>query len=309
MLGHRIASVVIPTKNRPEFLARAAASVAAQTYRPLELIIVDDGSRSPVSADIVGPLDGVELKILRNAQSKGVSSARNMGARAAQGRFVAFLDDDDQWLADKLANQIDCILASDGRLGGCGCQMRVVDTEGRLIDEPVRSLKRAEIVAGLVLSDENIVPSTLLFERNKFLDLGGYREDMPVAEDCEFLLRFLLSHDFTVLPDRLVNFTEHGGERLTRNLAAAFEGEAMYLDFVVQNRAALGAGRRVVGYRHAKLGHHAMLVRKWGPGLRHFLSGMRLYPIDRRICGGMLLSLLGPQIYRRFMSLRMKRIR
>lgn len=302
-------SAVITTKDRPDFLELAVASVVAQSYRPLELIIIDDGSQPPVSREILGPLNGISVRIVCNDRSRGVSASRNLGARLAEGRFIAFLDDDDQWLPTKIAEQMTWVGNPEKNYSGCGCLMEVYDHFGNLMAKPIRSSRREEIISNLLYRDENIVPSTLLFDREKFLALGGYREDMPVAEDCEFLLRFLLRHDFTVLPAALLRFTEHKGARLTRNFAAGYEGEAKYRDFVFEHRQQLDARKRDLGYRNAKAGHQAMLAGKWLTGLREFAAGLLLYPWDRRVFFGTILSLSGPATYRRVMSTRMERIR
>lgn len=309
-LPRPLISAIVTTKDRPDFIVRSAASVLAQTYRPLQLIIVDDGSEMPVTRDMFDPPGDIRLTILRNERSGGVSVARNRGVHAAEGAFIAFLDDDDLWLPQKLAWQIQGLLASSPTVKVCGCQLSVVDGSGALVAEPDRPESREETIASLVLSDENMTPSTLMFDHQCFVDLGGYREDMPAAEDRELLLRFLLRHDIVVLPDRLVHFTEHRGERLTRNSEAMFAGEVAYLDFVSRNIAALGIDRRqALGYRHAKVGHQAMLARRWRIGLKHFLAGVLHCPFDKRVSGGALLSLLGPGLYRRLIVLRLARLR
>src|SRR5579859_7824272 len=98
-------SVVIPVYNRTAELRRAVRSVLAQTYADLELIVVDDAS----SEDIAGALDGIDdprLKLIRKSVNQGAAAARNTGIQAATGRWVAFLDSDDEWLPQKLELQL-----------------------------------------------------------------------------------------------------------------------------------------------------------------------------------------------------------
>lgn len=305
-----LVTAIITTKDRPDFLSKAVSSVLAQTYRPLELIIVDDGSAIPVVERVFENPGSVAVKIIRNETSNGVSSARNCGVSQANGHFVAFLDDDDQWAAKKIEKQAGFLSEHTGRTMACGCQITVVGQDGAFITNPDRPTKREDIIANLAYSDENITPSTLMFDRHAFQKLGGFREDMPTAEDREFLLRFLLSNDIAVLSERLVNFTEHKGARLTRNSDAMFQGELKYLAFIRMNAKALAIDRRrAVGYRLAKVGHQAMLAGKWWIGLANFTRGLSMYPLDKRIVGGWLLALLGPSIYYQLISLRIERIR
>ena len=100
-----LVSVVIPTRHRPVLVARALRSVLAQTYRSIEVIVVLDGPDDTTEAQLrATPDDRLRLLVL-NAQS-GAGAARNAAAATARGEWVAFLDDDDEWMPDKLACQI-----------------------------------------------------------------------------------------------------------------------------------------------------------------------------------------------------------
>jgi glycosyltransferase involved in cell wall biosynthesis len=95
-------SVIIPTHNRWPMIAEAVESVLAQSFRALELIVIDDGSSD-------GTVDRLQkyaasLRLI-SQERRGVAAARNYGVRSAQGRYVAFLDSDDLWLSDKLEIQ------------------------------------------------------------------------------------------------------------------------------------------------------------------------------------------------------------
>ena len=98
-------SVVIPTNGRPELLERAILSVLAQTHSNLEVLVVLDGDdgRTPHS---VGQIQDPRVSLITLAHSVGGAEARNAGVRAARGRYIALLDDDDEWLPNKLAKQL-----------------------------------------------------------------------------------------------------------------------------------------------------------------------------------------------------------
>jgi glycosyltransferase involved in cell wall biosynthesis len=104
-------SIIIPTRNRREYLLQALDSVFAQTYRDCEVIVVDDGSADD-TADALAPLvrDG-RLRHVRQPYS-GPPSARNRGLGEARGAYIALLDDDDLWPADKLAWQVEALDAN-----------------------------------------------------------------------------------------------------------------------------------------------------------------------------------------------------
>jgi glycosyltransferase involved in cell wall biosynthesis len=97
-------SVVIPCKDRQLALGHALMSVFAQTYEDFEVIVVDDGSAVPLRATACG--GDSRLQFVRHEVNKGAAAARNSGIAAARGRFIAFLDSDDIWRRDKLAQHV-----------------------------------------------------------------------------------------------------------------------------------------------------------------------------------------------------------
>ncbi len=103
-----LVSVVIPVYNCEAYLAEALDSVLAQTYRPVEIIVVDDGS-SDRSASVAARYSGVRCLTQPHA---GAGAARNLGAASASGSFLAFLDADDLWVSDKLESQMAAFRAS-----------------------------------------------------------------------------------------------------------------------------------------------------------------------------------------------------
>src|SRR5260370_12535343 len=108
-----LVSTVIPTRGRPELLLRAVRSVLAQTLREIEAVIVIDGD-DPATERALEELvreDG-RVRVIALATSVGGSDARNRGVDAASGEWVAFLDDDDEWLPGKLQAQLEAVTSS-----------------------------------------------------------------------------------------------------------------------------------------------------------------------------------------------------
>ena len=90
-----LVTVVIPTFNRADLLPRAVRSVLDQTYRPLELIVVDDCSEDATPLVLAPWTANEEMRVIRHEKNQGVSAARNSGIRAGRGELIAFLDSDD----------------------------------------------------------------------------------------------------------------------------------------------------------------------------------------------------------------------
>ena len=103
-----IVTVITPTYNHSETLPRAIESVLDQTFEDFEYIVVDDASTDNTKS-IVEPYDDDRIHYVRHEENKGGSAARNTGITKARGRYVAFLDADDEWLPGKLAAQVECL--------------------------------------------------------------------------------------------------------------------------------------------------------------------------------------------------------
>ncbi len=124
-----LVSVVIPTYNRALHLGAAIESALGQTYRPLEVIVVDDGSTDG-TADVVATF-GSDVRYLHQPNG-GVAAARNLGLRHARGEFIAFLDSDDRWQPWKLAAQVE-LLRKRPDIGMVWTDMTAVDGHGRVL--------------------------------------------------------------------------------------------------------------------------------------------------------------------------------
>src|SRR5580693_6524934 len=108
-----LVSAVIPTRGRPELLLRAVRSVLAQTLREIEVVVVIDGE-DPATERALAEFvrEDSRIRVIALAMSVGGSDARNRGAAAASGEWIAFLDDDDEWLPDKLQRQLEAVATS-----------------------------------------------------------------------------------------------------------------------------------------------------------------------------------------------------
>jgi glycosyltransferase involved in cell wall biosynthesis len=104
-------SVVIPTRGRALLVNRAVESALAQTHSPIEVIVVIDGIDTQTEQVLSG-INDHRLRVVLNAVSQGGAETRNLGVRQASGTWIAFLDDDDEWLPEKLEKQITLLLAS-----------------------------------------------------------------------------------------------------------------------------------------------------------------------------------------------------
>ena len=229
---HPLVSVVIPTRNRASLLSRAIASVQRQTYRDLEIIVVDDASDNEIS-ELVASFDDPRIRSFRHELNRGASAARNTGIEHALGEYIAFLDDDDEWLPTKLAKQVRLIQEAPPEVGLVYCWMDHFDPQGRLVYKTHPTLRG--YVFGQVLDRPRLGGCpTLLVRRRVFDSVGGFDEDLPRGNDGDFLRRTCLKYSVDLVPEVLVRVNvSQQRERITRfdeqGIRNAIKGQSVKL--------------------------------------------------------------------------------
>ena len=199
-----LVSVIIPTYNRWPMVREAVESVLAQTAGGYELIVVDDGSTDETRCRLADY--GSRLAVLTQSR-RGVSAARNLGARRASGKYLAFLDSDDLWHPCKLQRQLD-FMERNPEIGICQTDeiwirngVRV--NPGNRHRKPSGDIFRASLELCLVS------PSAVMMRRELFERVGGFDESLPVCEDYDLWLRIVKDTEIPLVPELLV--TKRGG--------------------------------------------------------------------------------------------------
>lgn len=205
-LGIRLRiSVVIPVFNRRELVGRAISSVLGQTRPPHEIIVVDDASGDG-TADLVRRRFP-DVVLLENRRNRGVSHARNLGVRRAEGDWIAFLDSDDEWLAGKLERQI-ALLSEKPEVPLCHCE-EIWVRNGVRVNPRRKHRKRGGDLFMDCLALCVISPSAALLRRELFDALGGFDESLPACEDYDLWLRICARHEVGFVPQPLL--VKYGG--------------------------------------------------------------------------------------------------
>jgi glycosyltransferase involved in cell wall biosynthesis len=178
-------SVVISTKDRPQFLRAAVSSVQRQSRRVDELFIVNDGSPAGVPPEV--RTDGVV--VIQNERSRGGAYARNLGASHATGDVLMFLDDDDEWTEQKVEAQLArfeeapaCVLVYSGR------RIRSDRALDRVIRQ-VSSKRQGNLYPSIFAANLVGVTSSVALRRSAFLAVGGFDETLPCRQDYDLWLR------------------------------------------------------------------------------------------------------------------------
>jgi glycosyltransferase involved in cell wall biosynthesis len=199
-------SVVIPAYNSEPFIAEAIESVLAQTVPPDEVIVVDDGSTDG-TADALQRF-GSRVQLLQQA-NKGPSAARNRGASAARGTWLAFIDADDTWLPTKLQRQLE--IASAEKVKMVYTDRFNIGNKGALPDvqSEVQRLYRGDVFLDLLQEGNHISLSSVLIETELFQALGGFAEHIRSGEDWDLWIRLAERHRIGVVDEPLLRYRFH----------------------------------------------------------------------------------------------------
>lgn len=208
---HRV-SVVIPCYNGMPYLPESLDSALAQTFRPIQIIVVDDGS-TDTSAQVVleyarrYPDRGIQLIQQANA---GESAARNTGTRAATGSWVAIFDADDRWDETKLEKQLaavdqagpQCVLVHTGE--------RVYQPDGTTVQSDlVKGAQRTGWCTDKLVEPFKIGHPTVLVRREALERIGGYDESLVHAVDLDVYLKLSVLGTFAFVPEYLLHYRIH----------------------------------------------------------------------------------------------------
>lgn len=211
-------AVVTRTKNRPLLLRRAAQSVARQSWKNIQWVVVNDGGETAPVREIIqaSGIDPTQITLIDNSSSVGMEAASNMGVRAVDTEFVVIHDDDDQWEPDFLRESVEFLqkpraAAADfeGVLSRAWRVSEQIDGDQVIIhrSEPympwVTEVSLAQMAVGNFFA-----PISFLYRRWVFDDIGGYDERLPVLGDWRFNLDFLMRANIGLL-DRYLSHYHH----------------------------------------------------------------------------------------------------
>lgn len=272
-------SVVITTCGRePDILRRAIDSVLCQTYSDWELIVVDDSPQDYVQRDeirqtvetIGRSAEGSRIRYIAHEVNRGACAARNTGLAAAGGEYIAYLDDDDEWLPEKLNIQVQKAREAgpDVALIYCGSYVQVDGTDQVVLRKQVYC--RGYIFDSLIL--ENYIGSTSfpLMRTECLREIGGFDILMQSAQDADVWLRLAARYQIDYVEDPLVCYHRHGGARITTNVEKKIAGMERLNE---KNQAYLSEHPQAFCIRNMKLacvyakgGKFGKALRTWGKG-------------------------------------------
>ncbi|GAA0814656.1 glycosyltransferase family 2 protein [Spirilliplanes yamanashiensis] len=277
MTGHPRVSVVVATCDRPGLLDRAVAAVLAQDYPgEIECVVVYD--HVDVRTLDLTPGPGRSLAYATNTHRQGLPGGRNTGAERSTGELIAFCDDDDVWLPDKLRHQVELLRAHPGAAAaGCGIRLQ---GPGFTRD---RVLGRDRVVLADLLADRvmEVHSSTVVVRRETWAAVGDVDENIPggYGEDYEWLLRVAAHGPIVMAPQVLVIVDWHGGSFFFGRWAMIVEAQR----YLLRRHPELARSRSGLARIHGQIAFALASGHRRREALRELLRVLRLNPVEKRI--------------------------
>ena len=183
-----LVSAIITTRNRPQLLERAINSILCQTHQNIEIIIVDDAStdHTPELVEKYKHCSSIEIRYLRQAQCLGAPAARNLGISKANGKFIAGLDDDDEWMPERIENLVEA----------WSPQCSFVFAKDNVIrkDNKINRNHKGNCYTLQCILYRNVIGNQVLVEKEKISGVGGFDESLTACQDYDMWLRLMLEY-------------------------------------------------------------------------------------------------------------------
>lgn len=193
-------SVIIPTFNRAQRVARAVSSVLSQDFSDLEIIVVNDGSTDGTQGALAK--FSHKINILTHSSNLGVSAARNTGIKRSSAEFISFLDSDDYWRPEKLGEQIAFFKRHPE---GAVCQTEEIwIRKGHRVNPQKKHLKPSGDIFVPSLKLCLVSPSAVMLKRSVLEHVGLFDESLPVCEDYDLWLRIACRYPVYLIKKPLV---------------------------------------------------------------------------------------------------------
>jgi GT2 family glycosyltransferase len=214
-------SVIVPHHNRTDFLLDALLSIRAQTVQPMEILVVDDNS-NPEHRKRLESYAGLAT-ILHTPANLGNSGARNFGAQHAKGEWLAFLDDDDTYVPDKLESQVR-YLQNHPECDAVGCGLTMISSDGR--KEYWGSQATGTVSLPDALRTTAAMSQGLLIRRDVYQRLGGFDQHRTAMEDYEFGIRLIAAgYRLDFVGEPLFIYRRGGRDQITKQWGRMFRAE------------------------------------------------------------------------------------
>lgn len=278
---NKLVSCIIPSYKRADMLKRAINSVLAQTYKNIEILVVDDnipGDEYSLQLKEILKEFGKHVTLVTQEKHINGAVARNVGVKFSHGEYIAFLDDDDEWLPNKIERQVRVLEANshiDGVAGGAtewkdGKEISTLNTSS--ISEDNLQLK-------VLLRKVRFATTTFICRKSAYDEIGGFNEKLIRSQDLQLVADFLTCHRiFPLTNERTVRIhVESGINRLdSKKLALNKEAYFKAMD-TVMHRYSNSTQRRIKSAHYYEVALVAIREKKYFFALKYILKGLKSF--------------------------------
>jgi glycosyltransferase involved in cell wall biosynthesis len=290
MVDELLVSVIMPAYNRAYIISRAISSVLNQTHTNFELIIVDDGSADN-TAEVVKNFDDRRIKYIKHARNLGIAAARNTGMVISRGEYIAFIDSDDEWLPNKLLEQLIAFERACSEVGAIYSQMQNIE-KGKITYIYPKTPPEGDIHRH-ILSGLPIYLLVLLVKRKYVKQTGMFDIDFVFAEDWDFCIRLSKVCNFKFVETPLANRYVMSDSISICNPAAPSEFKKM----LAKHFDEIHKDRRILAAYYFRLGDSLCLTNNLAEGRRYFLKAIKANAFNVKSCVALIASLPGHDFY------------
>jgi glycosyltransferase involved in cell wall biosynthesis len=284
MTNSSLVSVIITCYNQGRFLGDAIESVLKQSHRPIEIVVVDDGSTDD-SSQVARKYLGVELIRQSNA---GLAAARNAGLNSCRGDFVVFLDADDRLLPLALETGTDRLNAHSNCAFAYGSYSLITE-EGMPIHASRRDILEGEPYLRLLRSNYIGMHATVMYRRGIFDEVGRFDTSLAACEDYDMFLRITRNHPIYCHGQTIAEYRQHGSN-MSLNLDLMLRHALLVLgsqwEYVRRNRPAREAYRAGTAHWRDYYGEKLLgalgsrvRARQWKQAIAGGLTLLRYHPL------------------------------
>jgi len=222
-------SVVIPTHNRADLLPRAIKSVQAQTWTDLEIVVVSDGSEDDTKA-VVEALakEDPRIKFIEYFPARGGNIARNTGIENASGEFVAFLDDDDEFMPEKLEKQM-AVMESDPEIGLVYTGVRIIYVNEQ-VTYRTNSKAQGDLSKEILLDNCIGTTSTVMAKKDVLLKAGMFDVKLRALQDFDLWIRVCQLCKVGLVPEEMINYYNYTGTKQVSALTGKYIESFAYIN-------------------------------------------------------------------------------
>jgi GT2 family glycosyltransferase len=235
-----LVSVIMPAYNAAAFIEAALESALCQTYRHLEIIVVDDGSKDNTAALVETIAKRDSRVCLLRQPNAGVAAARNRAIAASDGEFIAPLDADDLWMPDKIERQVECMRQGGPRVGLVYSWWISIDEENRVLTPGAHWDAQGQVFTALLFCNFIGNASVPLFRRTALEQVGGYNSDLRAqqaqgCEDWELSLRVAEHYEVRCAPGYGCCYRDVA-DSMAKNCAQMAKSHALVLSEIRRRR-------------------------------------------------------------------------